>query len=560
MHASWSVHSGPARLLAITLALVTIGACGSGSATTAPATGSTPTQGAIPTGTPAPGDATVATPAEAPTVIDVPHEVVVSEVVTPDGATFATEGATLVIPPGAVSAGTSVEITRVDVPFAQNPYARDEPGSVAAVAAGPVLDFGPAGVTFDVPVTVTVPYDPTAATEGLDQPAIAYYTGTRWVILGGTVDTAAHTVTISQDAFEGEIFTTIILATAAGLVINQGIKWYYGKEAVKKDPISDKTAANWVTPKDPAVKSAAASATIDGVPIKDPRDLADFLKTHPGRTGAITITGPDGKPRSPSYSADAKSNWQRPADYFGTSGMKGDCTDVTAAMVSIFRSLGYPAKSVFGYTVDKNSPHVWGEVSVDGKPYLIDEDGHLQPLADAVKDLQLIRPDPDDPRAFMWDENGQVPYQADWWDATAINGRWAGSITFTEINADDSAMKDAEDQGCTAAILEGLKGQALPMTMVITVDDLGKGKAVTTIDMSAVNDANGKARKSEPQTIKLSYRDGTLTFNLGQASSGATSSMTGRLLGDIGGGAVIEGTMTLTGKGFSAKAVWSVTR
>ncbi len=306
MHASWSVHSGPARLLAITLALVTIGACGSGSATTAPATGSTPTQGAIPTGTPAPGDATVATPAEAPTVIDVPHEVVVSEVVTPDGATFATEGATLVIPPGAVSAGTSVEITRVDVPFAQNPYARDEPGSVAAVAAGPVLDFGPAGVTFDVPVTVTVPYDPTAATEGLDQPSIAYYTGTRWVILGGTVDTAAHTVTISQDAFEGEIFTTIILATAAGLVINQGIKWYYGKEAVKKDPISDKTAANWVTPKDPAVKSAAASATIDGVPIKDPRDLADFLKTHPGRTGAITITGPDGKPRSPSYSADAK--------------------------------------------------------------------------------------------------------------------------------------------------------------------------------------------------------------------------------------------------------------
>ncbi len=240
--------------------------------------------------------------------------------------------------------------------------------------------------------------------------------------------------------------------------------------------------------------------------------------------------------------------------------MKGDCTDVTAAMVSIFRSLGYPAKSVFGYTVDKDSPHVWGEVSVDGKPYLIDEDGHLQPLADAVKDLQLIRPDPDDPRAFMWDENGQVPYQADWWDATAINGRWAGSITFTEINADNSAMKDAEDQGCTAAILEGLKGQALPMTMVITVDDSGKGKAVTTIDMSAVNDANGKARKSEPQTIKLSYRDGTLTFNLGQASSGATSSMTGRLLGDIGGGAVIEGTMTLTGKGFSAKAVWSVTR
>lgn len=560
MHASRPTHSPSTRLLAITLALATIGGCGGGSTSSAPAaTGSAPTAGATATQTAIPADATVATPAEAPTVIDVPHEVVVSEVVTPDGAMFETEGAALRIPPGAVSVGTSVEITRVDVPFAQNPYARDEPDSVAAVPAGPVLDFGPAGVSFDAPVTVTLPYDPTAAAVGLDQPAIAYYTGTRWVILGGTVDTVAHTVTVNQDAFEGEIMTTIILATAAGLVINRGIKWYYGKEAVKNDPISDRTAANWVTPKDPVVEAAAASATIDGVPIKDPRQIADYLKAHPGRTGAITIVGPDGESHSQTYSADPKSNWQRPADYLGSRGMKGDCTDVTAAMVSIFRSLGYPAKSVFGYVVDKQSPHVWGEVAIDGKPYLIDEDGHLQPLADAVKDLHLIRPDPNDPRAFMWDENGQVPYQADWWDATAINGHWAGTLTFTDIVVDEETIKDAQDQGCTVEILAALKGQALPMTMDITVDDSGKGKAITRIDMSGVKDAGGKSLKSEPQTIKLTYRDGTLTFNLGN-SPGTTSSMTGRLLGDIGGGAMIEGTMKIKGKGFSATAVWSVTR
>ena len=407
-------------------------------------------------------------------------------------------------------------------------------------------------------MSVTLPYDPTAASPGVDQPAVAYYTGTRWVILGGVVDPAAHTITVSQDAFEGEIMTAILIGTGLGLAANAAIKWYYGKEAVKADPISTKTAADWVTPGDPVVKAAAASATIDGVPVKDAKQLADYLAKHPGRTGAINVTGPDGQPQHQHYSADANSNWQKPADYLGR-GLKGDCTDVTAAMVSIFRNLGYPAKSVFGYVVDKDSPHVWGEVAIDGKPYLIDEEGHLQPLAEAMNDMNLLRPDPGDPRSFMWDEHGQVPYQADWWDATAINGLWSGTITFTDITVDKQTAKDAADQGCTVEVLEALKGKPLPMTMNIKVGEDGKGTAVTRIDMSSMKDDKGKSLKSEPQTIKVTYKNGTLTFNLA-SSGGATSSMSGRLLGDIGGGAVIEGTMTLKGPGFSASAGWSVTR
>jgi hypothetical protein len=506
-----------------------------------------------------PGGPAIATPAEAPTVIEGEHETVLSESVTPAGATFDVEGATLTVPEGAVADDTTIEVVRVDVPLGQNPYARDEEGSIGAVPAGPILDFGPAGVAFDTPVTVTLPYDPAAASGALDQPAVAYHTGSRWLILGGVVDPVAHTVTVSQDAFEGELFTTILVGTALGGLAHAGVKWWYGKDAVKSDPIADKKAAGWVTPQDPAVKTAAASATVNGVPIKDPKQLAEYLKKHPGRTGSITVTGPDGTSRSQSYSADKTSNWQRPADYLGANGMKGDCTDVTAAMVSIFRNLGYPAKAVFGYAGDKDSPHVWGEVSIGGKPYLIDEEGHLQPLDEGMRDLRLIRPDPDDPRAFMWDENGQIPYQADWWDLTAINGKWAGTLTFTEVTVDQALAEEAADQGCTVEIIEALKGKPLPMTMDITVNDAGKGKAFVKIDMSALKDKSGKSLKAEPQTLKLTYRDGTLTFHLDQ-SSGSTSSMTGRVLGDIGGGASIEGTMKVKAPGYSATAAWSVSR
>ena len=136
---------------------------------------------------------TFGTPAEGPTVIDVPYKVVASQTVSAAGATITAEGATLVVPPGAVATDTRVEITRLDAPFHQNPYARDEADAIPAIPVGPAFDFGPAGVAFKTPVTVTLPYDPAALLNGYDQVAIAYYTGTRWVVLGGTVDAAAHT-------------------------------------------------------------------------------------------------------------------------------------------------------------------------------------------------------------------------------------------------------------------------------------------------------------------------------------------------------------------------------
>jgi hypothetical protein len=290
---------------------------------------------------------------------------------------------------------------------------------------------------------------------------------------------------------------------------------------------------------------------VGGVPISDKQKLADHLRKSTSGSAPIRVTGSDGQVRGQTYSSGTGSNWQAPGDYLTSGGMKGDCTDVTNAMVSIFRNMGYPAKAVFG--------HAWGEVIIGGQPYLVDEEGNLQKLDEAMKAAGLIRPDPDDPRAFMWDENGQVPYRATWWDAAQINGTYAGTFTLTEVILDEATLRQAEDQGCSVALLDAIKGKALPMTMAVKVDAGGNGTAVMTIDMSSLKGPDGKGMKSQPQTFKVTYADPVLTFTV-EASGGATSSMSGRVTAGEGTTSTIDGSTTMRGKGFSAKAVWSGTR
>ncbi len=568
MHLPRVAPAHPSRLVAAWLVVALVSGCGGSGAS--PASGG-PSPGAAGPATPAaaaatpaaatplPGGPAVATPVDGPTVIDVPHAVVATQSVAAQGATLTSDGVTLVVPAGAVAAATTVEITRLDAPFQQNPYARDEADAVPAAPVGPALDFGPAGVTFASPVSVSLAYDPAAIPAGYDTIAVAYWSGTRWAILGGTVDPAAHTVTVTQDAFEGEILTTIALATAAGLLINRGIKWWYGKEGANADPISEKTASGWVAPTDPAVDAAAKTTTVGGVPLTDKQKLDDYLKAHPGDSAPIRVTGADGTTRGQTYSSATGTNWQKPGAYLTTSGMKGDCTDVTNAMVSIFRNLGYPARAVFGYAGDRDSPHAWGEVVIGGRPYLVDEEGNLQDLDAAMRAANLLRPEPGDPRGFMWDENGQVPTSDRWWDATAINGSYAGTFTLTDVTMDESMAKDAEQQGCTIAMLDAIKGQALPMAMDIKVDAAGKGTTVMKINMSSIKGPDDKPLKSSPQTFKVTYADPVLTFKV-EASDGATSSMSGRITAGEGGAFTISGTTTMSGKGFSATAAWTAAR
>jgi hypothetical protein len=517
------------------------------------------------TPTPAPSIVVLESVVDAPTVIDVPTAVVSDAVVGASGGSVAADGVQVAVPEGGVASDTKVSVSRLEAPFRQGVFAPVTSTDASAIAIGKAYDLGPSGTTFAQPVDVTLPYDPANIPAGGDPASIsvAYFTGTHWATAGGVVDPVAHTVTVRVKAFEGEIFTTIFIATVAGAVINRAIKWAYGGEGVKSDPISEKKAQTYVTPDDPAVRDAAAKAKAGGVPLSDPAKLAKYLADHKDTPVPVSFVGPDGAPVTPTYSTSNGSNWQMPADYLTKGQMKGDCTDVTSATVSMFRALGYPAKAVFGYVVDKDSPHVWGEVQIGGKPYLIDEEGKLQPLDDAMTSMHLIRPDPSDPRAAMWDENGQQPYEADWWsNPIDANGKWSGTFTVTDVTIDPAlkaeAEKEAADQGCDlTSALEQLVGKALPMTLDISVDGKGKGTAVTFIDYSSVKDAKGKPLSSKPSTAEVTYVGNRLTF-VGE-SSGAGSTMTGTA-SRSGNTLTIRGTLTGKGKGYSMTGVWSVSR
>jgi hypothetical protein len=317
-------------------------------------------------------------------------------------------------------------------------------------------DLGPDGVRFAQPVAVTLPYDPANVPEGTDpgRIAAAYFTGTHWAIAGGAVDPVAHTVTVRLDAFEGIAWVPVLaLGLGLGIPIALKIHWSFGGEGVNSDAIVEKQAAKWVTPDDPTVDVAAGGATVEGVPLNDPAKVAQLLRKNPDpdKGQQISLPGPSGAPVSlyARYSAGTGTNWQRPATYLAPAGMRGDCTDVTNALVSVFRNLGYPTKAVFGYSQDTNHPHVWGEVRIGGEPYLIDDDGMLSPLDSGLKSRGFIRPGPDDARGAMWDENGQTAYEPSWWTKapTVMIGRLDLASMMSE-GADLTKLNDlvAENQ------------------------------------------------------------------------------------------------------------------
>jgi hypothetical protein len=155
-----------------------------------------------------------------------------------------------------------------------------------------------------------------------------------------------------------------------------------------------------------------------------------------------------------------------------------------------------------------------------------------------------------------------------------LNGKWNGTLTFTDFTVDASAVPSSvpegeiNQEGCSlglmAALMEKLKGMPLPLSMDITADESGKGTAITVIDMTSVASQLSEGQEGvtipppEPQTIPFTFAGNTLTFQVEQ-SSGSTTSMTGTVSRQ-GTTLVITGAMTGGGTGYTFKAVWSVTK
>jgi hypothetical protein len=139
-----------------------------------------------------------------------------------------------------------------------------------------------------------------------------------------------------------------------------------------------------------------------------------------------------------------------------------------------------------------------------------------------------------------------------------LAGLWSGTFTVTEITIPEEAADALEEEGCSLATLEAMKGEALPMTMEVTVDAGGRsGTAVMLVDVSSLNTGDGEEVSSEPETFTFTIEGDTVTF---ESTGGDTSTtMTGTLRRQ-GQTLVMSGTMFAGESGMGVSADWQMTK
>lgn len=368
----------------------------------------------------------------APTVIDVPTEQVADVVISEAGGVVEYGPVKVEVPAGAVASDTRILITRLSAPFKGEPSPADDPNAPTALPISSFYDFGPAGVHFDAPVTVTLPYDAGMGPDGIDpeQVAITYWNGERWMAVRGTVDPEARTVSVEVPHFEGSVLGAVAIGGIVGTAIHFGIKWWYGNEYVNTDPVVEGKAQDYVKPDDPTIVKWAGRAMLENPVTKemkalDDPDLAAWLSeaAENKQKPALVYKVSESMIFRTDFSDQEGSNWQTPDHYFGNGTedlgpVSGDCTDQTNIGVSIWKNKGFKAKAIYSYAGgDKRRPHVYGEVLIGDKVYRIDEYGALITKESNSYHFEQYQPitDPNDPHYnCMWDDNGQEPYDELW--------------------------------------------------------------------------------------------------------------------------------------------------
>jgi hypothetical protein len=133
-----------------------------------------------------------------------------------------------------------------------------------------------------------------------------------------------------------------------------------------------------------------------------------------------------------------------------------------------------------------------------------------------------------------------------------INGAWSGTFTVTDVTITN--QKAAEEEGCSAAIFEAMKGTPFPMTLDVTVDEAGQGTGAMFIDLSSMSE-DGEV-DSTPQTIGISMSGNKITFT---TAGGGVSRMTATV-SRSGDNLEMKGDMGANGSGWTMKAVFSLSK
>jgi len=363
------------------------------------------------------------------------------QVISQDGATFENDGISIVVPPLAVSEDTTLTLKEFTQHPPTSPLQSDSTSLPEAISISNVYDLGPDGVTFDQPVTITLDYDKSLLNDDVDESKIfmAYYNGNNWIAAGGLVDTYNGTVTASLTSFHGIAIGLFVATALAVTSVSYAVYHWYDN---RPDPLAQGEAKNYVVPNSPIVAQYTSEAgllipqTTKGgsptfIPLEDPNNPGQFnpkfltsnLKSiRIGfNTDPFNLKGLD-YPKNLIEDANGNdTNWTPPDQYF-QNGMVGECTCIGNAYLSMFRRLGIEAYGVEGYKNNSNvgqglGRHAWVELLLDGKPYYYDDDEGLKPLQDV--ESKLVRQGDIRGDGMMWNEQGQKPYQQNWWKSVA---------------------------------------------------------------------------------------------------------------------------------------------
>jgi hypothetical protein len=129
-----------------------------------------------------------------------------------------------------------------------------------------------------------------------------------------------------------------------------------------------------------------------------------------------------------------------------------------------------------------------------------------------------------------------------------INGKWSGTFTFTKVDVDSTV---AEEEGCTAEMLQGMIGKPAPMTLDLTVGDDGQGTGTMYINFGAVME--GADSDSSPVTVSYSGTTLTITPSNSMAPMTAQVSRSGDTLN-------MAGEMVMVADGWNMVAVFSLSK
>ncbi|MDB4913260.1 MAG: hypothetical protein JWM95_904 [Gemmatimonadetes bacterium] len=198
-------------------------------------------------------------------------------------ATSANNAAKVLIPAGALAAGTTVTV-------APAPTAPAVPGLVATSA----FEFGPAGTTFTVPVVISITYDPALLPANVPESSLQMYTatGNTWVVVpGSSVNVSTHTVSGSTRHFStyapiGTVAVAQVTLTPGSQSLTLGTSAQLSAQVL--DGSGGALSGRLVTwsSSDPAKVSVSSTGLATGVSLGS----AVITATSEGKSASSTVT------------------------------------------------------------------------------------------------------------------------------------------------------------------------------------------------------------------------------------------------------------------------------